>query len=190
MNLDQSTTKSIERRPLNATPNREAFTIRLVDDDQKMCHFWVGLSKSGVRTPKELLDRSTVSAILISAAKDGLAEEGPLILSNSDLSPPRYIYLLPKPDLKRTQGWLGDLLSAIKSWSPKTMGFYFASEIIDLPEAEFLLEKVFREFLKYIPTRDIYILAGDHNSNALLNLVLRMKDKFWKDGVELFVFHQ
>lgn len=186
-----TTTTTISTASVAAAPL--AFNLRLVNDDQNECHFWVALSKHGSLTPNELLDQKSVSQILIAAAKEGLSEEGPIILSDSRISPPRYVYLLPKPELKKTgtkSMWLQDLSAAVTSWSPPALGFYFAEELMTVPEVDTLLEKIMLDILKNISTRNIYFLIGTYNINTILNFALRLKDRFWKSGIEIFVFHQ
>lgn len=155
------------------------------------CSFWVGLAPEGKQAPAKLMDLSNIGNLLTQAATDGVIDGGPLMLSDTSVSPPRYVYLLPLPSdslVARAQ-WIHDLVSTVRSWSPEGAGFYIAPELIEVPKAIELLLAVLSEAIEQAPTRDYYLLTGAYGLNSLLNAALRLKADLDTDKLTLHVFH-
>ncbi len=155
------------------------------------CSFWVGLAPEGKQAPAKLMDLTSIGALLTQAATDGVVDGGPLMLSDTSVNPPRYVYLLPLPDeslIDRAQ-WIHDLVSTVRSWSPDCAGFYIAPELIEAPKAIDLLLSVLAEAIELAPTRDYYLLTGAYGLNSLLNAALRLKSDLDNPKLTVHVFH-
>ena len=155
------------------------------------CSFWVGLAPQGTHAPAKLMDLTSIGTLLTEAAKNGVSDGGPLMLSDTSVSPPRYVYLLPLPSeslVERAQ-WIHDLVSTVRSWSPDSAGFYIAPDLLEAPLAIELLLAVLTESVHLAPTRDYYLLTGAYGLNSLLNAALRLKNDLDTDKLNLHVFH-
>src|SRR5579872_3049902 len=84
------------------------------------CPFWIGLSARGKQTPGRLLDQPDIGTLLLEAATNGVSEEGPLMLSDTSMTPPRYVFLMPRPSAsaEERQAWTEVLTSSLAAWAP------------------------------------------------------------------------
>jgi hypothetical protein len=168
---------------------RKPITLRLVTrEDDADCSFWVGFASHGSVVPTKLMD-GEIPAILARAAKEGLADKGPVMLSDSTRDPPRYIYLLPLSQPQESQRWVETIVETIRAWAPANAGFYFAPELITNALAGDLLLQVLKGLVKNSPTTSYYLLVGTQGTNAVLNIALRLRQELLKDTVNLYVFH-
>jgi len=171
---------------------RRTVTLKLaIADNEANCHFWIGLAKPGELTPASLLDQKNVSAVFAEAASKGVSDEGPIMLSDTSVNPTRFIYLLqvPGPDFRDRTAWVTSLVNMIRSWAPRTAGFYMAPELILANDSQELLQQVLRELILTTPATDFYLLVGTHGLNAVLNTSLRLKLELESDTLNLLVFH-
>lgn len=178
--------------PLINLPKHRLVTLHLVaSESDAPCSFWVGLAPEGDQAPAKLMDYTSIGALLTEAATRGVREGGPLMLSDTSVTPPRYVYLLPVPKeqlIDRAQ-WIHDLVSTVRSWSPESAGFYIAPELLESQEALDLLLAVLSESINHAPTRDYYLLTGTYGLNSLLNAALRLKGDMDSETLSLHVFH-
>lgn len=178
--------------PLINLPKNRLVTMHLVaSENDAPCSFWVGLAPEGEQVPAKLMDFTSIGALLTEAATRGVRDGGPLMLSDTSVTPPRYVYLLPVPKdklLDRAQ-WIHDLVSTVRSWSPEAAGFYIAPELVEAPEAIELLLAVLTESIQSAPTRAYYLLTGTYGLNSLLNAALRLKSEIDSEALSLHVFH-
>ena len=166
-------------------------TLRLVNREEDAdCNFWVGLARKGDNIPTGLME-GDIPSILAKAADEGLTEEGPLMLSDSLQTPPRYIYLLPVPEenFREQTQWIKNLVDTIQSWSPDSAGFYFAPELLTGHQSHQLLSQILRQLILASNTSSFYLLIGSHGMNAVLNNALKLRSELSKDAVNLYVFH-
>lgn len=178
--------------PVINLPKSRLVTLHLVASEQEApCSFWVGLAPEGDQPPAKLMDFTSIGALLTEAATRGVKEGGPLMLSDTSVTPPRYVYLLPIPKdqlVDRAQ-WIHDLVSTVRSWSPEGAGFYIAPELLESEVAIDLLLTVLAESINHAPTRDYYLLTGTYGLNSLLNAALRLKGDMDSETLSLHVFH-
>lgn len=178
--------------PVINLPKSRLVTLHLVASEADApCSFWVGLAPDGDQAPAKLMDFTSIGQLLTEAAARGVKDGGPLMLSDTSVTPPRYVYLLPTPKdklLGRAQ-WIHDLVSTVRSWSPEGAGFYIAPELLESAEAIDLLLAVLAEAIRHAPTRDYYLLTGTYGLNSLLNAALRLKGDLDSETLSLHVFH-
>jgi hypothetical protein len=177
---------------ISAHPPGRLVTIRLVTaSSDAPCDFWVGLATKGERSPTDLMDVGDVAAVFEEAATRGVNDDGPIMLSDAQVSPPRYIYLLPTPasDFRNRASWIQDLVQALHSWAPKAAGFYIAPQLVSDREAYELLLTTLAALIQASPTEEYYLLTGAYGVNALLNVALKLKMDVDGERVRLAVFH-
>ncbi len=178
--------------PVINLPKNRMVTLHLVaSETEAPCSFWVGLAPDGDQAPAKLMDFTSIGALLTEAATRGVKEGGPLMLSDTSVTPPRYVYLLPVPQdqlVDRAQ-WIHDLVSTVRSWSPEGAGFYIAPELLESSESIDLLLAVLAESITQAPTRDYYLLTGTYGLNSLLNAALRLKGDLDSETLSVHVFH-
>ena len=167
-------------------------TVRLVPTSQDApCHFWIGLAPTGTQRPSDLMDQSDVGLLLAEAATKGVAENGPVMLSDTEAQPPRYVYLLPvpQPGFRERALWIDDLAHSLASWAPKAVGLYIAPELVKSGEAPELLLSILTALIAVAPTQEYYLLTGGYGLNAILNVALRLKSDLDGDSVRLAIYH-
>lgn len=178
--------------PVINLPKSRLVTLHLIaSENDAPCSFWVGIAPEGDQSPAKLMDFTSIGALFSEAATRGVQEGGPLMLSDTSVAPPRYVYLLPLPKeqlVDRAQ-WVHDLVSTVRSWSPESAGFYIAPELLESQEAIDLLLAVLSDSINHAPTRDYYLLTGRYGLNALLNAALRLKGDLDSETLSLHVFH-
>lgn len=178
--------------PVTAPSAVRQVNIRVVaSEGEADCRFWVGLVARGKRPPASLMEIDDIREVLGEAAKGGIAEAGPLMLSDAAHQPPRFVYLMPAPgaELRDRDAWIHAGVQTIKSWQPQAIGFYLAPELVDAPESHELLLAALRELIAAGVASEFYLLIGTYGLNALVNAALRLKREMENDLVNLFVYH-
>ena len=166
--------------------------IRLVTaDPERSCHFWVGLAARGNNPPTKLMDVTDVGTLFYDAATKGINEPGPLMLSDTSVNPPRFVYLMPAPapDFRSQTLWVDEMMVTLTSWAPAAAGFYVAPEILAGPHAHELLRLALTRLIAAGKTNEIFLLVGSYGVNALLNVALKLKAEVDSDELRVFVFH-
>src|SRR5688500_4848923 len=82
--------------------------LRLVERDAEgQCQFWVGLCAPGNVPPGQLMAERDIATLFQIAAQKGVAESPPLLLTDAQSNPPRYVYLLgtPRDEFKERAMW-------------------------------------------------------------------------------------
>lgn len=172
--------------------DRRTVTIKLATKQtDTQCNFWIGLARKGELSPGSLLDKTDVAKVFEEAAQKGVSDDGPIMLSDTSVVPPRFVYLtqLPGTDFRERALWVTALVSMIKSWAPKTAGFYMAPELIEEHDSQELLSQVLRELILTTDSTDFYLLVGAHGLNKVLNTSLRLKLEIENETLNLLVFH-
>lgn len=166
--------------------------------DEAECEFWIGLAKRGPHHPNLLLDLEQLSEIFAKAAVEGLAETGPVMLSDAESSRLRYLYLVPPPHAQSggsehqheaMQAWAEALAQTVAAWAPARVGLYFAPELVPGPACHQLLKALLRVMLPQAPCTQYYLWQGGQGLNGLLNTALTLRQELLKQGVQLAVFH-
>lgn len=176
---------------INVPTTRPVELYLVTSETDATCNFWVGLARQGGHSPAQLMDLGEVPALLTEAAIRGVDESGPLMLSDSSRTPPRYVYLLPLPrrDFRERAVWIHELVATIKAWSPASAGFYIAPQLMEPSEAHDLLLSVLREAIRATPTQEFYLLTGSHGMNSVMNAALKLKAEMDSETLSLHVFH-
>ncbi len=173
-------------------PEGRPITLRIVtQEDEAECNFWVGLFKKGELDPSKIMDLPSIPDMFAEAATKGVTDNGPLMLTDSFSTPPKYLYLLPLPheDFRDRAIWIGDLVKTTKSWSPASVGFYLAPELLQSETCDELIQQILRELICNSEINDFYLLVGDHGLNSVLNSAIHLKHEFDQEKINLFVFH-
>jgi hypothetical protein len=155
------------------------------------CNFWVGLAAEGQQSPTALMDVDEMGALFADAATKGIAESGPVMLSDTSVNPPRYVYLLPVPELdfrSRTL-WIQDLVASLSAWAPKSAGIYLAPQLVQNPSVHELLSEMLTALIQASATEEYVLLTGAYGLNAVLNVALRLKADLDGEQLTLAVYH-
>jgi len=174
-------------------PRERVVALHLVPSQEasRRCPYWIGLAAPGTASPAQLLDEPEIEALLTEAARGGVTEKGPLLLTDTSTTPPRYVYLMPVPpaDLEERRTWTADLLGGIRSCAPARVGFYIAPELLVPDLALALLLDVLAELIRELAVREVYLLTGVFGLNALLNAALELKSELEGEDLAVRVFH-
>jgi hypothetical protein len=172
--------------------NQKAAAIHLIStEEMSVCSFWIGLFQRGQLTSPELFDKGHVNEIFQQAATHGLRETTPVMLSDTSMNPPRFIYLLPEPSASsRADGsWIKQLVSTVQSWSPKKIGIYLAPELVNQETIQELLMQMMDEMVRVSDISDYYLISATHGLNALLNTAIKIKSQLDQEKFNVLVFH-
>lgn len=173
-------------------PAGRQVTIRLVaSGHEASCHFWIGLAAQGAQNPSQLMDLGEMDALLTEAATVGINENGPVMLSDTNASPPRYVYLMPTPELgfRERSIWIDDLSQSLTAWAPQTAGFYIAPQLMTVPDAHTLLLATLTALIQASNTKEYVLLTGAYGLNALLNVALQLKNDLDGESLRIAVYH-
>lgn len=181
----------VDEPSINLSTTRPVELYLVTNEAETTCNFWVGLARQGAQSPAHLMDLAEVPVLLTEAAIRGIDETGPLMLSDSSRTPPRYIFLLPTPrdDFRERAIWIHDLVGTLKSWAPACAGFYISPELMNSADAHDLLLSVLREAIRNTQTEEYYLLTGSHGLNSVMNAALRLKAELDSETLSLHVFH-
>jgi hypothetical protein len=72
-------------------------------DETHQCNFWIGLFKKGSCSASELLEGENIDEVYEKAAKKGLSDDEPILLSDTSTSISRHFYFLPASGLEKSQ---------------------------------------------------------------------------------------
>jgi hypothetical protein len=175
-------------------PDQRPVTLRLLaPDSEAECNFWVGLTRlGGELTPGQILDdERPIQKIFEDAAEKGIAGNQTLLVTDTEKTPPRYMYFLstPSDEFRERAMWLSELTQTIRSIQPGSIGFYIDPNLaVDDDEHELVLS-ILRELIRVSDTTDYYLLIGDYGLNTLLNAAVRLRGELLQDSINLYVFH-
>lgn len=193
MNQDQSLPRAgAEAAGPQGAGAPKPIAIRLVTREADAnCRFWVGLAARGGLSPVALMGERDVGGIFQKAAQGGIDEEPPILLTDTQLEPPRYVYLLtvPDDDFRARTIWTQELVRSLRTWAPKTIGFYLAPELLRPRQTDELLGAMLRELIDAAIVEEIFLFVGSHGVNALLNSALRLKAEVESELVNVLVYH-
>jgi len=182
----------------------QRISIRLVTSRSKYrCGFWVGVSAEGSICPSALLNIDTIDSIFEEVTESGISQNGPLMLTDTNFSPPRYVYFTTAPGCldksedqnskaftdEQMEKWIDSVTSTISSWNPSELGIYLAPEILGNLNSIDLLQKLTEAAAKTSEIRDIYLLCGSHGSNSILNAAHQVRIDLQDCGFEVKVYH-
>jgi hypothetical protein len=156
------------------------------------CPFWIGLATRGSKAPGRLMDQPDIGTLLTEAATTGVSEEGPLMLSDTLMVPPRYVFLMPRPGASAAerQAWTKNLTSSLAAWAPPEVGFYVAPAAMPSRDGLALLLEVLSDAIPHLPaTNTFHLLTAGHGVNLVLNGLLKLKAKLEIPDVSLYVYH-
>lgn len=155
------------------------------------CYFWLGLFRDGETDPRELIDLSEPEDIFSAAAGHGLREDEAIMLSNAELHPPRFVYLVPAPQRMSAvdQQTVACCVSAVQLWRPERAGIYIAPELIDGPIAQDMLLQILRRSLLTTEAREFYLLVGSRERNDLLKTAVWLKEHLEEQALNVCVYH-
>ena len=185
--------KAEESQDPNLDIPAKEVSVKLVSSEKDTdCYFWVGLCKKGDLHPHSLLDVNNIQEIFNQAAKSGISDDGPIMISDSRTQMPRFIYLLPPPESESQpleSIWISQLIKTINSWSPKHLGFYLSPDLISSEASHALLKNILKQMMVDATSQEYYLLQGSHNLNTMLNTALSIRMDLQEKNVALSVFH-
>ncbi|MFK7826032.1 MAG: hypothetical protein AB8G05_17910 [Oligoflexales bacterium] len=183
--------KNQESKDPNLDIPAKEISIKLVSSEKDTgCYFWVGLCRKGELHPHNLLDVDHIQEIFDQAAKNGINDDGPIMLSDSRTQLPRFIYLLPPPESDGEEvQWISQLLKTINSWSPTHLGFYLSPDLLSSQNSHALLKNVLKKMMLEAESQEYFLLLGSHNLNTMLNTALSIRMDLQSKNVALSVFH-
>lgn len=156
------------------------------------CSFWIGLFQHGALSPMDLYGCASVTEMLEQAATNGITGESePVMLTDTSVSPPRYVYFVPVsgPSTGLSEAVKEELIRTVGSWSPGRAGIYLAPELCGHNMAADVLLELLGRFVEATGVNEFFLLPGHHGFNTLLNTALRLKFDLEDDGLEIHVFH-
>jgi hypothetical protein len=174
------------------SPNRVVNLSLVANPADAPCTFWIGLAAPGTQTPGHLMDHPDVGTLLVEAATTGVSETGPLMLSDTSVTPPRYIFLMPRPgnDEDQRLAWIHTLTQSLAAWAPTEVGFYVAPSAMSSQEGLNLLLEVLRAAVPQLPaTNTFHLLTAGHGVNLVLNSLLGLKADMDVPDLSLYVYH-
>lgn len=163
-------------------------------EDMDFCSFWVGLFPQGELAPQDLLGTSDdYFGALELAAKQGLKEQDPVMVSDTVAQPARFLYLMPAPttDFRERFDWIARVADTVKSWAPDRIGIYLTPDLIKQLQASDLLNQLLRQLINGSNARDYFLIPGGHGFNTILNAALELKAEMLDEsqGVSVFIYH-
>ena len=156
-----------------------------------LCPFWVGVFKRGTNLTLELFAVESIENLLADVSVNGLAESEPVMMANTESSPPHFVYLLPSPGESGRSGdeTVASIVTTIRSWAPSQVGFYFAPDHFEAGESlDFLLETV-ASVIRATAISTLFLMPGKHGINSVLNVALKIKFDLESEHLDLKVFH-
>ena len=192
-NIDTEELASSEGPDLGL-PNERPVTLRLVSSDSEAeCNFWVGLAQlDGTLTPGQILDdQRSIQDVFADSASKGIAGDQPLLVTDTERVPPRYLYFLGPPagEFRERAIWLSELTKTIRSIQPGAIGFYLDPQLASEDEDHELVLAILRELIRVSDTVDYYLLIGEYGLNTLLNASVKLRAELLQDSINLYVFH-
>jgi hypothetical protein len=167
------------------------FNLYLTESPGIDCNFWLGLARRGGKTPQNVMAQPTVAAMLDDAATEGLAEEAPMMLSDTTQVPSQYLYLMPVPEteFRDRSLWIHSILETIKNWAPQKIGIYLHPAVMASEPAKELLRSILTALIETTGIKNYFLLVGSHGVNDLINTALTVKSELETSDREVVVFH-
>ena len=159
--------------------------------DMNVCSFWIGLFHEGSLSPTDLWASNNLYDAFETAAVKGLSEAGPLMLSDSNQVPARFIYLLPEPasESEGREEWLKQIVETLKTWGPERVGIYLSPQLIKKDKSHAVLVEILTKLIINAKTKEYFVLPGKHGTTSILNALLRLRGALSKQIINCFVFH-
>lgn len=157
-------------------------------DETHQCNFWIGLFKKGSCSASELLEGENIDEVYEKAAKKGLSDDEPILLSDTSTSISRHFYFLPASGLeKKPDEIIAEIYDVLKAMRPQKAGLYFSPELVNNEN----LKKLFLKTLLVAcqtNTFEYYLYVGKHGMTRILNIALEAKKALEKNW-QVIVFH-
>lgn len=171
-------------------PSQTPISIKIVHcDQQNDCNFWIGLSKPGSLSPHSVLETKALSKIFQLISSQGFRERGPMMISDTEQSPPRFFFMTPSPHAsEELQAWTMLLSKTIASWNPSKIGLYF-DPTLSYIDSQLLLELSLKELILNCKVTDYRLFLGSHGLNSILNTALELKSTLVQQNIDLSVLH-
>lgn len=159
-------------------------------EDLSQCQFWLGVFQEGKLYPGTLLDSQDIPAIFLQAATDGLAEEKPLMLSDSTETQARFFYFAPAPKAHESLNtWIDAVSKTIIDLKLSQLGIYIAPELVEKERAQAMLNGLLERLVARASIKQFHLYPGGHGSNQILNTALQLKNAPETGDTKIFVFH-
>jgi hypothetical protein len=187
----QSNQPKKHTKPSQTTAVHAGAAVQIIHSaEMHDCNFWIGLFHKGKIAPTELWSQDSVYALFEQAASSGIAEAGPLMLSDSVKVPARFVYLLPEPPSapKRTE-WIAQIIDTLRTWSPERVGVYISPAMMDSAQCRQLLMEIIGSLVQESNIKEYFVMPGKFGTNSILNALLQLRDELRAQGSELKVFH-
>ena len=157
-------------------------------EETRNCNFWIGLFKKGKVHPQELYEHSNIDQVYYKAVNEGINDDEPILISNTERQPPEHFYLLPLETLNSSpEKLIQQIFDTLTAMAPSRAGLYFSPELLNKEECLQLLKKVLLS-CQDAPTKEFYLFAGKHGINSVLNTAIDVKHELL-NSIEVLVFH-
>lgn len=168
---------------------RSVYLHLINQDEMNQCPFWVGVFHRGKREPQDLYNYKTCDEAFEVAAREGLAESGPVMISDCASTPPRFMFFMPEPphDLRKKAEWAQQLVATISSWEPKQVGIYLSPMLVNQRLMSELMTDTLKVAIGTTNVQNFYLQTTTHGLNAILNTSLQVKRQV--EGIDTFIFH-
>ena len=167
-----------------STADKPAVLRILHSGQESGCNFWLGCYRQGDTPVSDLLNIVSPEEFFTVAATVGIDETTPIMLSDTNIQPPRYIYLTPASD--RT---VSDYVEVVKQWQPASVGLFFAPELIAGDDARSLLLQILHTSLLSTTLREYCLLTGNLDKNSLLNTTVWLKEHLERAAIDVHLYH-
>ncbi len=174
-----------------AVPAKRVVTLTISSDEELECFFWMGLFKSGELNPQDVYEFGSIEEIFEGVASQGIREEAePLMITNTTVNPPRFVYLVPSsPGAGLSSESINELSMTLRSWAPSSLGLYLSAELCGHDLAAELLLKILRRLIVETGIKRYFLLAGKLGVNQVLNVALKLKFDVEDEDLNILIFH-
>ncbi len=152
------------------------------------CSFWVGLAKEGPLKAKDLSTYESIPKMLEAAVEKGLVDQEGLMLVNTQVKDPFFVYLLPYSHTSLDL-WLDKLVTTLLSWAPEKIGFYVSFDHFSSATYTVLLEHLFYKLITQSQVGNFYVLNDSEDRNRILAMMHQIRRKLEKNSIFLGVIH-
>ena len=160
------------------------------DTSETNCKFWCGASAVGSLEVKSLLEGNDIDLALHDAAKIGIKDEPPLLVSENTKDSQYFLYFFHFNGQETILRSLDHLESFLKGQELKSLGLYISSTACDDPSG---LTKVFKQmiqhFVQHLGLSKIFILSDTADYQNTLNSLLKVKRELDAEKISLLVYH-
>jgi len=188
---------SSEKQTVIPTPPKDTkcVNIHLLQSTSQLHNLkWFGLAIEGRLSIKELMETGHIPTIYEKAALLGIADQLPMILSNSSAPEAYCIYFEKFPANLSSQEeltpWVQSLCRNLEGYVENKIGVYIPPQLNDYLAKElnffnFLMKNIITAY----PTCTYSFYPGRYTMNEILNQALELKKSLIEENIHVTVYH-